>query len=213
MSRESLVFALSGVLFGVIIGWILGSQQASPSRAVTRETSPSSTQATQPGAAPAQRPALDEAQVRALAAIAEREPANAAARAQLGNLYFDAERYQEAIRWYEEALKLTPRDVNVSTDLGVSYYYTNQPDRALAQFDYSLNMDPRHAKTLLNVGVVRAFGKQDLQGAAAAWEQVVRLTPGSPEGQAARRALDSMKAAHPEAGSPGQPATGATGKS
>ena len=30
---------------------------------------------------------------------------------------------------------LDPKDVNVSTDLGVSYYYVNQPDRALAQFD------------------------------------------------------------------------------
>ena len=56
-------------------------------------------------------------------------------RVQLGNLYFDAERYDEAITWYSEALKLAPNDVNVSTDLGVCYYYTNQPDKALAQFD------------------------------------------------------------------------------
>ena len=62
-----------------------------------------------------------------------------------------------------EALKLNPNDVNVSTDLGVSYYYTNQPDKALAQFDHSLKLDPKHAKTLLNVGIVKAFGKQDLR--------------------------------------------------
>ena len=40
-----------------------------------------------------------------------------------------------------EALKLTPNDVNVSTDLGVSYYYTNQPDKALEQFAHSLKLD------------------------------------------------------------------------
>ncbi len=73
----------------------------------------------------------------------------------------------------------------------------NQPDKALAQFDKSLQIDPKHVKTLLNVGIVRAFGKQDLTGAAAAWEQVVALSPSSPEGQQAKRALDAMKGAHP----------------
>jgi Tfp pilus assembly protein PilF len=52
-------------------------------------------------------------------------------------------------------LKLAPKDANLSTDLGVSFYYLNQPDRALQQFDYSLTIDPKHAKTLLNQGIVR----------------------------------------------------------
>ena len=93
---------------------------------------------------------------------------------------------------------MTPNDVNVSTDLGVCYYYTNQPDKALEQFDASLKLDPKHAKTLLNVGIVRAFGKQDLDGAAAgvaAGRSSSR--PTAPEGQAAKRALDSLQSAHP----------------
>ncbi len=90
--------------------------------------------------------------------------------------------------------------MNVSTDLGVCYYYTNQPDKALEQFDKSLKLDPKHAKTLLNVGIVKAFGKQDLDGAAQAWQQVIRIAPGSPEGQAAKRALDSLQSAHPSLG-------------
>ena len=94
-------------------------------------------------------------------------------------------------------MKLAPNDVNVSTDLGVCYYYSNQPDKALEQFDRSLKLDPKHAKTLLNVGIVKAFGKQDLDGAAQAWQQVIELAPDSPEGQAAKRALDSLQSAHP----------------
>ena len=82
-------------------------------------------------------------------------------------MFFDAEQYPQAITWYEQAIALNPNDPNVSTDLGVAYYYTNQPDRALAQFDQSLTIDPKHIKTLLNVGIVRAFGKQDLAGAGA----------------------------------------------
>src|SRR4029077_772211 len=139
----------------------------------------------------------DETQVNALKTVAEKEPSNAKSRLELAHLYFDAERYDDAIKWYEEALKLTPNDVNVSTDLGVSYYYSNQPDKALAQFEHSLKLDPKHAKTLLNVDIVKAFGKQDLEGASAAWQQVIKVAPDGPEGQAAKRALDSLKSAHP----------------
>ena len=81
----------------------------------------------------------------------------------LGNLYFDAERYDDAIKWYEEGFQLNPKDPNLSTDLGVSYYYTNQPDKALEQFKQSLAVDPKHLKTMLNMGIVMAFGKQDLE--------------------------------------------------
>ena len=139
---------------------------------------------------------MDDAKVNALKAVAEREPKNAKPRIDLGNLYFDAERYDDAIAWYEQALALTPNDENLSTDLGVCYYYTNQPDKALARFDASLKINPKHVKTLLNVGIVRAFGKQDLPGATKAWEQVIALDPNGAEGQAAKRALDTLKSAH-----------------
>jgi len=53
---------------------------------------------------------------------------------------------------------------------------------------------------LLNVGIVKAFGKQDLEGALQAWQQVLEIAPDSAEGQAARRALDSLRSAHPSTG-------------
>ena len=130
-------------------------------------------------------------------------------RAEIGNAYFDAERYPEAITWYEAALGLEPKNVDVSTDLGVSYYYANQSDRALSQFAHSLAIDPKHTKTMLNVGVVRAFGKQDLAGAAKVWQQVVDLAPESAEGRAARRMIEAVRAAHPDTGAP--PGAGGAG--
>jgi len=98
-------------------------------------------------------------------------------------MYFDAERYQDAIQWYEAAFKLNPNDVNVSTDLGVCFYYTNQADRAVRQMEESLRIEPRHLKTLLNLGIVKAFGKQDLAGAAAAWKRSSRSRPPARKGR------------------------------
>jgi tetratricopeptide (TPR) repeat protein len=202
MKSDSIAFGIAGIVFGLIAGWIIGSQQAA-TRTAAAPVAASAPAASGPAAAPAA--VLDENKVKALTTLAEQQPNNAQPRVDLGNLYFDAERYDDAIKWYSEAFKLAPRDVNVSTDLAVAYYYTNQPDRALQQFDESLKIDPKHTKTLLNMGIVRAFGKQDLAGAEQAWQQVIALEPNSPEGQAARRALDSLKSAHP-AGSGNAPA-------
>jgi len=187
---------VAGVLLGLLCGWIIGAQQGG-----ARVAAPAPVQqaAAPQGQAPAP-PALDENRVAQLKSEAERDPRNAAARAQLGNAYFDSERFDEAARWYEAALAIDPRNVNVSTDLGIAYYYTNQPDRALEQFEKSLAIDPSHTKTLLNVGVVRAWGKQDLDGAARAWERVVEVAPNSEEAARARQGLEGIRAAHPEAG-------------
>jgi tetratricopeptide (TPR) repeat protein len=200
MKLESIVFAIAGSLFGLIVGWILGSQQSlSSGRANVPMASPQ-TAASAPAAGATQAPLLDENRVQAMRNVAEQNPRDPQPRVELGNMYFDAERYADAITWYEEALKLTTADANVSTDLGVAYYYTNQPDKAIAQFEKSLAIDPQHTKTLLNMGIVKAFGKQDLNGAAAAWQQVVALAPDSPEGQAAKKALDGLRSAHPSTG-------------
>ena len=192
MRKDSIVFAVTGIFFGLLIGWIIGSQQGGVTPAAP---APAATAA----AAPAQSaPQLDESRAASLRATAESNPRDADSRVQLGNLYFDAERFPDAVKWYEEAAKLSPQDVNVSTDLGISYYYTNQPDRALTQFERSLAIDPKHSKTLLNVGIVRAFGKQNLEGAAKAFQQVLDVAPGSPEARAARQALDGIRSAHPD---------------
>lgn len=197
--KESFFFGLAGVFFGVLVGWIIGSQQATALRPAAAPQPVSAAPTAQPA------PALDENRARALQNAAERAPSDATPRVELGNLYFDAERYADAIRWYENALTVDPRNVNASTDLGIAFYYSNQPDRALAQFDRSLAVDPRHSKTLLNVGIVRAFGKQDLEGAARAWKTVLEVAPDSPEARFAKQGLDGLRSAHPDASTPARP--------
>jgi len=75
MKSEAIAFGIAGMLFGLIAGWVIGSQQAvaRPSPAAAPQAS-----AAAPAAGPAPRAAvLDEAQVTALKSVAEREPKNA----------------------------------------------------------------------------------------------------------------------------------------
>jgi cytochrome c-type biogenesis protein CcmH/NrfG len=187
---------VAGVFFGLLVGWIVGSQQPGG-----RQTVAAPAAAAPAPSNSAQAPApLDESRAAALKTTAQQNPNDAPTRVQLRNMYFDAGRFQDAAQWYEAALKINPKDVNVSTDLGIAYYYMNDADKALAQFDRSLTIDPSHAKTMLNVGIVRAFGKQDLKGAADAWQKVVAMAPNSEEARAAQQALDGIKSGHQDLG-------------
>jgi len=200
MRRDAVVFTISGTFFGLILGWILGSQGVGPGTVRPQSAPAAVASSSQP------LPQLDARRVTDLEQQANARPTDAAIRIQLGNLYYDAERFDAAIPWYLAALALDPSLIEASTDLAVCYYYTNQVDQALAQLDRSLEIDPRHAKTLLNQGIIRAFGREDLAGATASWEQVLAIAPQSEEGQRAKQLLDGLQG-HP-AGAPGTSGSG-----
>ncbi len=204
MPRESVIFGVAGIFFGILVGWMLGSQHARPSAPPPAQTAPATSGQSE---APAR---FDESRAAALKAAIEKNKSDVQSRVQLGDLYFDAERFSEATTWYQAALEIDPKNINASTDLGIAYYYMNQADRALQQFERSLQLDAKHTKTLLNIGIVRAFGKQDLDGAARAWQQVIDLAPESPEAGMARQALQGLRSAHP--GGPSAPAGSAPPK-
>jgi tetratricopeptide (TPR) repeat protein len=213
MRSESIVFAIAGICFGIILGWVIGTQQAGKRSATPvqlQQAAPAAAAASPDAAAGGTRqpPALDEGKVQSLLTIIKSDPKNVGAHVQLANTYFDAERYPDAIKWYEEALKLDPKNPDASTDLGVSYYYSGRTDEALKQFEASLKLNPKHAKTLFNKGIVLAFGKRDLQGATEAWQQVVQLAPGTPEAQAAQQGLQGIAAAQGRAPAPSPPPPG-----
>jgi cytochrome c-type biogenesis protein CcmH/NrfG len=141
MTRDAIVFGVSGTMFGLLMGWIIGSQQALRVAAPAALGAPNASAApASPGAsqAAAPEPVLDERQAAELERTAASLPKDAAVRAKLADLYYDARRFPQAIQWYEASLKLDAKNVNVSTDLAAAYYYMNDFDRALKQIDHSL---------------------------------------------------------------------------
>ncbi len=73
----------------------------------------------------------------------------------LGNIYFDQEKYEDAEKWYADALKKTPDDISVRTDFGLTFVLRKTPDydRAIEEFNKSLKVDPKHLQTLQNLTV------------------------------------------------------------
>jgi len=193
MTRDAVIFGIAGTMFGLLAGWIIGSQQARPAPAA--QAAVQSAPASQANDEP-QAPPIDLKRAAALEQEANAKPNDAAVRVELGNLYYDAKRFDLAIPWYEASLRLNPKNIDVSTDLAVCYHSIGEADRALRQIDQSLAIDPKHAKTLLNQGIIRAFGKQDLDGALESWENVVKFAPNTPEAERARKGLEGLRGSH-----------------
>ena len=190
MKPESIVLTVAGMCFGVLLGWVLAT--LNDNRVATAPVA-ATTQQEPPAGNEREPPKLDEAQVQALTTILNSDPNNAGAAAQLGELYFQAERLPEAIKWFREALRLDPKNVTASTQLGMSLFITEGAEPALAQFEQSLKIEPNHPRTLLSKGIVLWQGRSDRKGAADAWRQLVKAAPSSPEAQAAQQGLAALE--------------------
>ena len=96
----------------------------------------------------------------------------------LGNLNYEPRRFEVAERWYREALKKRPDDVNVRTDLGLTYFLRQPSDieSAIGEFRRSLERDPEHELTLQNL-VVALKRKGDEREARATLERLEKLNP------------------------------------
>ena len=184
VSPLTAVTGIAGVLFGVIVGYLLGVSQRETG---TIPVTGASTAAAAPAAL------ANEQELQAYRNVLASDPKNVRANVELGNRLYDAGRYAEAIPYYQQSFTLDARNVNVSTDLATALFYAGRPDEALAQFDRSLAIDPKHGQTLFNVGIVRRDGKQDPKGAIAAWERLLVSVPDYADAGKVRTMIAELK--------------------
>lgn len=101
--------------------------------------------------------------------------------ASLGNAFFDVKNFEEAEKWYSQALVKNPDDVDVRTDLGSTFMERQQPDmgRAIKEYRTSLEKNPKHESTLFNLSLA-LMRSGDWQGAQDTLKQLETVNPNSP---------------------------------
>ncbi len=122
-------------------------------------------------------------------------PENREAVVALGNANFDSGRYEAAEKWYTAALVKDPKDINVRTDLGLTFLVREpaDPDRAIQEFRRSLQINPRHEQTLQNMAV--ALLKQGSYAEAdAALKKLAEVNPNNPSLTKLRSDLEAGRA-------------------
>lgn len=134
----------------------------------------------------------------ALRSLLRTNPRDVKTLIELGNLYYDHGRFQEAVECYGQALVIDPNNVNVRTDRGTSYWNQGLADLAIAEFKKSLLANPTHPQTLYNLGVVYLNGKHNAAEARKAWEALLFYHPDYPERARIRTQLSSLPQANSE---------------
>jgi cytochrome c-type biogenesis protein CcmH/NrfG len=180
------VTGIAGVLFGVIVGYMLGVSRTGAGSLPVAATG-------QASAAPQATALVTDQELQGWRNILATDPKNVRANVELANRLYDAGRYAEAIPYYQQAFTLDPKNVGVSTDLGTALYYSGRSDDALAQFDRSLAIDPKHGQTLFNIGIVKRDGRKDPKGAIAAWERLLASVPDYPDAAKVRSMIAELK--------------------
>lgn len=136
------------------------------------------------------------AQILKLEQFIKENPENVDAWTQLGNLFFDSNRFSDAIEAYGKSLSLKPGDPNVLTDLGVMYRRNKNPKKAIETFDLAIAVDPAFETARFNKGVVLMHDMDDLAGGIKAWEELVQVNPSAtaPNGEPVAALVERMKA-------------------
>ncbi|MGH9340738.1 MAG: tetratricopeptide repeat protein [Acidobacteriota bacterium] len=196
MKHKQIVYAVIGVIVGFIVGFFVSEalqrNQAEPPQMVASAPS-----AEQTGAASSELPeghpppeVLEK--IGELSRQAEADPEDKQVRILLGNWYYDIGRFDGAIQWYEEALRLDPEDVNVRTDLGTSYLYTGKAETAIEMYQKSLAVEPDHPQTLQNLGFAY-FAVEDFNSAIRTWQMLLDRHPEYPHAEQIKEQMNNAR--------------------
>src|ERR1700752_291629 len=119
MNRENLLFAVIGVLLGFIVGFMFASSMSQ--KVAQTQMAAQNLPADHPpvGAQNAGDPAAQREQVMAQIAKARNEPTNFEAQMTAAQLYYQIQRYDQAIEFLLKANQLKPTDYDAVSALAV----------------------------------------------------------------------------------------------
>ena len=172
-----------GLMVGLVFGYVLAERQPVPPGKALRLGAGAA--ASQTEALPEGHPPVDDSsgagaqrmrqQVSEIQGLLDADPEDAGLMAAMGNVYFDASRWEEASGWYEKSLALSPGDPNIMTDLAVVYRNLGQSQESLELLDQVIAVSPDHWQAWYNKVVVLNFDLHEHDAAAAALDRLKEL--------------------------------------
>ena len=161
----------------------------------------------QPSAAVNSEELLDD-----LRRSAAADPDNPEAQAALANYLANTGSFEEAIPYYEQAIKLAPENWVIRLDFAQSLMSNGKLPDALFQIDKILELDPNNAQAWYYRGQwLETTGQpDDLDDAIYAYQQVIRSDPGSFVADQSRARLTALGAPIPGASPVASPFSGST---
>jgi len=196
MSRENLLFAIIGILLGFIVGFMFASsmsqKQASQQTAAASQGLP----ADHPPIAGSQNapdPQAMRAEVAASLEKARNEPNNFDAQVKAAELYYQIQRYDQAIEFLLKANTLKPTDYRTVVILGMVNLDAGHYDTAEKWYRAAMKMKSDDAMVLSGLAAA-TLERGDAKAAEDAIAKLEKVDPNSQDLPQFRDKLASLKA-------------------
>lgn len=194
MTRDNLLFAIIGVLFGFIVGFIFASTMSQRPPAATPVAS-SQMPADHPplgssGSAPAS--GNMQAEVTAQLEKARNEPTNFEAQVKAAELYYQIQRFDPAIEFLLKANQLRPDDYQTIVALGLVNLDAGHYDVAEKWYRAALLKRSDDVRTLAGLAAA-TLGKGDAKAAEQAIANLEKIDPTSEDLPRFKERLAALK--------------------
>jgi tetratricopeptide (TPR) repeat protein len=183
MKKENTLYAIIGLLVGLIIGYI-GTNYLNRTHAPTSSTE---TASTNQGNLPANHPptggsggSSEGPQGDVMDAIerARQEPSNFDAQIQAASMYRQIDRHEEALEFYERALKIKPNDFDLTVKMGDTNFDLERFEEAERWYRSALKTKPDAVTVRMDLGLSYFLRQpRDLDKAIAEYRQALSYDP------------------------------------
>jgi tetratricopeptide (TPR) repeat protein len=192
MNRENLLFAIIGLLLGFIVGFMFASSlgQKTAQTQVASQNLP--TDHPPVGSQNAPDPSAIREQVTASLEKARNEPNNFDAQIKAAELYYQIQRYDQAIEFLLKANQLKPSDYETVVVLGLVNLDAGHFDQAERWYRAALKMKSDDVRVLAGVAAA-TLGKGDAKAAENAIAQLEKFDPNSQDLPQFKEKLSSLK--------------------
>jgi len=196
MSRENILFAIIGLLLGFIVGFMFASSMSQKAAMPAVAGSAQGLPADHPpvgGQGAAANPQAMQQQVQASLEKARNEPENFDAQLQAADLYYQIQRYDQALEYLLKANQLKPTDYRTVVLLGMVNLDAAHYDQAEKWYRAALKMKSDDVMVLSGLAAT-TLQKGDAKAAEVAIAQLEKVDPSSEDLPQFRDKLASLKA-------------------
>jgi len=193
MSRENILFAIIGLLLGFIVGFMFASSMSQ--KAALQPATAGALPADHPpvGGQNAQNPQAMFAQVQAAIEKARNEPQNFDAQVAAAELYYQIQRYDQAIEYLLKANQIKPTDFETVAALGLVNLDAGHFDQSEKWYQAAAKMKSDDVRVLAGLAAA-TLGKGDAKAAEDAIAKLEKASPNSEDLPNFKSRLASLKA-------------------
>ena len=192
MTRDNLLFAIIGILFGFIVGFLFATNMSQRIAEAPTALSNGQLPADHPPTAGGQSAGGMQAEIAASLEKARNEPQNFEAQVNAAQLYYQIQRFDQAIEFLLKANQLRPDDYQTVVALGL--VNLDAGHYGVAETWYRAALLKKSDDTATLEGLAAAtLGKGDAKAAEAAISNLEKIDPTSVDLPQFRSRLNSLK--------------------